>query len=109
LNITHSKIFTIQGGILKYGSYYFIIVNGTGGASLYVWDVEMKFVSAINTIVLILEGKVSLEDVKINNQLDTNWVSPLVFSHSNSSSVTVNLHLCTISDSKYKVVNSSYQ
>jgi hypothetical protein len=91
---------------LKYGNggldYYFIIVDGTGGASLCLLGVEIEFVSAMNSTVLILGGEVTLKDVKINNQLDTNWVSPLVFSHSNTSSVTVNLHSCTITNSNYK-------
>jgi uncharacterized membrane protein YdcZ (DUF606 family) len=59
-------------------------------------------------MVFILRGKVILEDVKINNQLNTNWVSPLMFSHSNISSATVNLHLYTITNSNYKNSNSSY-
>jgi hypothetical protein len=106
----------MKGGILKYGNtslqtpinYHFMIVNGTGGASLNLSGVEIEFVSAMNSTVLILGGKVVLENVKINNQLDTNWVSPLVFSHSNTSSVTVDLHSCTITNSNYKNANSSY-
>jgi hypothetical protein len=112
LNITGSKIFAIQGGILKYGNgglkYYFMIVNGTGGASLCLSGVDIEFVSVMNSTVFILGGKVVLEDVKINNQLDTTWVSPLVFSHSRTSSVTVDLHSCTITNSKYKNADSSY-
>jgi hypothetical protein len=113
LNITGSKLFTIQGGILKYGNmnlnYYFIIVNSTcGSASLCLLGVEIEFVSAMNSTVFILGGKISLEDVKINNQLDTNWVSPLVFSYSKISSVTVNLHSCTITNSKYKNADSFF-
>jgi hypothetical protein len=115
LNITGSKLFTIEGGTLKYGSsflllglnYHFMIVSGTGGASLYFSGMQIEFVSAMNSTVLILGGKVTLEDVKINNQLDTTWVSPLVFSHSNTSSVTVHLHSCTITNSNYKNANSS--
>jgi hypothetical protein len=69
----------IRGGILKYGStslgtpinYYFMIVNGTEGTSLCLLGVEIEFVSAMNSMVLILGRKVILEDVKINNQLDT--------------------------------------
>jgi hypothetical protein len=112
LNITGSKSFTMEGGLLKYGNegldYYFIIVNGTGGASLFLLGVEIIFVSPMNSTVFILGGKVALEDVKINNQLDTNWVSPLVLSHSSISSVTVNLHSCTITNSTYKNADSSY-
>jgi hypothetical protein len=116
LNITGSKSFTIQGGILKYGNtsletpinYYFMIVNGTGGASLCLSSVEIEFVSEMNSTVFILGGKVTLEDVKINNQLDTNWVSPLVFSDSNTSSVTVNLHSCTITNSYCNSVRSVF-
>jgi hypothetical protein len=89
-------------------NHYFVIVNGTGGALFCLSGVEIEFVSAMNSTVFILGGKVTLEGVKINNQPDTNWVSPLVFSHSNISSVTVNLHLCTITNSTYKNVNSSY-
>jgi hypothetical protein len=106
----------IEGGILKYGNtslktrtnYYFYDLNGTGGASLSISGVEIEFVSAMNSTVFILGGKVTLEDVKISNQLNTNWVSPLVLSHSNISSVTVNLHSCTITNSKYKNAKSSY-
>jgi hypothetical protein len=115
LNITGSKSFTIKGGILKYGdtsletpiNYHFMIVSGSAGPSLYFSGVQIEFVSAMNSTVLILGGKVTLEDVKINNQLDTTWVSPLVFSHSNTSSVTVDLHSCTITNSNYKNANSS--
>jgi hypothetical protein len=96
----------MKGGILKYGNgslnHYFIIVNGTGSALLCLLGVEIEFVSKMNSTVFILGGKVTLENVKINNQLDTNWVSPLVFSYSNTSSVTVNLHSCTITNSNYK-------
>jgi hypothetical protein len=112
LNITNSKSFTIQKGLLKYGNLllfrltalnsYFMIVNGTGGASLCLSGVEIEFVSAMNSTVLVFGGKVTFEDVKINNQLDTTWVSPLVFSHSNTSSVTVDLHSCIITNSNYK-------
>jgi hypothetical protein len=118
LNVTNSKSFTIQKGILKYGNLllfrvtplnnYFVIVNGTGGASLCLSGVEIEFVSAMNSMVLVFGGKVTLEDVKINNQLYTNWVSPLVFSHSNTSSVTIHLHSCTITNSNYKYANSTY-
>jgi hypothetical protein len=116
LNITDSKSFTIKGGILKYGNtslstpinYHFMIVNGTGGPSLYFSGVQIEFVSTMNSIVLILGGKVTLEDVKINNQLDTTWVSPLVLSHSGTSSVTVDLHSCTITNSNYESANPSY-
>jgi hypothetical protein len=97
LNITDSKTFKIQGGILKYGNasletpikYHFMIVNGTAGPSLYFSGVQIEFVSAMNSTVLILGGKVILEDVKINNQLDTTWVSPLVFSHNCDTKVTI--------------------
>jgi hypothetical protein len=45
LNITGSKTFTMERGILKYGNgglnYCFMIVNGTGGASLYLSGVEI--------------------------------------------------------------------
>jgi hypothetical protein len=111
LNITDSKSFTMQGGILKYGNpllirfialnSFFMIVNGTGGASLCLSGVEIEFVSAMNSTVFILGGKVTLEDVKINSQSDTNWVSPLVLSHSSTSSVAVDLHSCTITNSNY--------
>jgi hypothetical protein len=110
LNVTDSKSFTIQGGILKYGNgdlkFYFIIVNGTGGESLCFSSMEIEFVSAMNSMVFILGGKVTLEDIKINNQLDTNWVSPLVFSYSSTSSVTVNLYSCAITNSSYKSPDS---
>jgi hypothetical protein len=86
-------------------NYYFMIVSGIGGESLCLLGVE--FVSAMNSTMLILGGKVTLEDVKINNQLATTWVSPLVFSHSNTSSVTVDLHSCTITNSKYTNANPS--
>jgi hypothetical protein len=79
-----------------------MIVDGTGGASLYLSGVEIEFVSVMNSTVLILGGKVILEDVKINNQLDSMWVAPLVFSYAITSSVTINLYSCTI-------VNSTYQ
>jgi hypothetical protein len=110
LNITGSKSFTIKKGILKYGNtslskpikYHFMIVSGTGGALLCLSGVEIEFVSPMNSTVLILGGKVILEDVMIKNQLDTTWVSPLVFSHSNTSSVTVNLQSCTFTDSSYE-------
>jgi hypothetical protein len=111
LNISGSKSFTIQGGVLKYGNgyinHYFIIVNGIGGASLCLSNVEIEFVSAMNSMVFILGGKVTLKKVKMDNQLNTNWVSPLVYSHSSTSSVTVDLHSCTITNSNYKNVNSS--
>jgi hypothetical protein len=86
-------------------NYHFMIVNGTGGASLCLWGVEIEFVSAMNSAVFILGGKVTLEDVKINNQSDTNWVFPLVLSYNIISSVTVNLHSCTITNSNYKDAN----
>jgi hypothetical protein len=79
-----------------------MIVSGTG-ASLCLSGVEIEFVSAMNSTVFILGGgKVILEDVKINNQSNTNWVSPLVLSHSSISGVTVHLHSCTITNSNYK-------
>jgi hypothetical protein len=78
-----------------------MIVNGTGGASLCFSGVEIEFVSAMNSAVFILGGKVTLEGVKIDNQLGRNWVSSLVYSHSNTSTVTVNLHSCTITNSNY--------
>jgi hypothetical protein len=110
LNITGSKSFTIQGGIVKYGnknlSYYFIIVNGTGGASLSLLGVEIEFVGVMNSTVLILGGQVTLEDVKIKNQLDTMWVSPLIFADMNVSSVNIDVHSCKITDCKYKNSNS---
>jgi hypothetical protein len=112
LNITDSKIFTVQGGIVKYGigsletfwNYYFIIVNGTRGASLCLSGVEIEFANKMNSMVCILGWEVTLEDVKINNQLD---ISSLVFSYSNTSSVTVNFHSCTITNSNYKNANST--
>jgi hypothetical protein len=115
LNITGWKSFMMRGGILKYGdtslgapsSYYFIIVNGTRGPSLCFSDMEIEFVNGMNSMVFVLGGKVTLEKVKINNQLDTNWVRPLVFSHSNFSIVAVNLHSCTITNSNYKPPNAS--
>jgi hypothetical protein len=85
-----------------------MIVSGTAGPSSYFSGVQIEFVSAMNSTVLILGGEVTLEDVKINNQLDTTWVSPLMFSHSNTSSVTVNLHSCTITNSNYKNANFFY-
>jgi hypothetical protein len=113
LNITGSKSFTIKGGFLKYGNgnlnYHFMIVSGTGGASLCLSGVEIEFVSAMNSTMLVFGGKVTLKDVKINNQLDTNWVSPLVFSHSNTSSVTINFHSCLITNSSYENADSSYE
>jgi hypothetical protein len=102
----------MEGGTLKCGNiflgtflnYYFIIVNGTGGASLYILGVELEFVSAMNNVVFILGGMVTLKYIKINQQ-NMFWVSPLVLSDSNTSSVIVNLHSCTITNCKYK--NSS--
>jgi hypothetical protein len=67
-------------------------VNGTEGESLCLLDVEIEVVSGMNKMLFILRGKVTLEGVKINNQLNTNWVSPLIFTHNNISSVIVNLH-----------------
>jgi hypothetical protein len=94
---------------VKYGNggleYFFMIVNGTEGASLCLSGVEIEFVSPMNSTVFILGGKVTLEGVKINNQLNTNWVSPLVHSRSNTSSVTVELHSCTITNSNYKTAD----
>jgi hypothetical protein len=116
LNVTGSKSFKMEGGVLKYGNifletpmkYYFVIVNGTEGASLCISGVELELISAMNSTVFILGGKVTLEDVKMNNQLNTNWVSPLVYSNGFISSVTVNLHSCTITNSKYKTADSIY-
>jgi hypothetical protein len=79
---------------------YFMIVNGTEGASLCLSGVEIEFVNPMNSTVFILGGKVTFKNVKINNQL--NWVSSLVYSHSSTSSVTVELHSCTITNSNYK-------
>jgi hypothetical protein len=63
----------------------------------------------MNTTLFILGGKVTLEEVKIKQPIiDTNWVSPLVYSHSNTSSVTVKLHSCTITNSNYKNSDSFY-
>jgi hypothetical protein len=116
LNITDSKIFTIEGGILKYGNtslskpinYYFMIVNGTESASLYFSGTQIKFVSAMNSMVFILGGKVTLEYVIINQLEDTtNWVSPLVFSDSSISSVTIDLYSCIIENSTYMNANPS--
>jgi hypothetical protein len=109
LNIINSKIFTIQGGILKYGNgnlnYYFIIVRD---GSLCLSHMKIEFVSAMNSMVFILGGKVILENMEVNNQLDTTWVSPLVLSHSNTSSVTINLYSCTIINSMFENANPSY-
>jgi hypothetical protein len=104
----------MEGGILKCGNiflanflnYYFIIVNGTGGASLYVSGVELEFVSAMNSVVYILGGMVTLKYVKLNKQ-NMFWVSPLVSSDSSTSSVIVNLHSCTITNCKYQNAVSS--
>jgi hypothetical protein len=65
LNITSSKSFKIEGDILKRGdtflktiiNCYFIIVNGTRGESLCLLDVEIEFVSGMNSTVFILRGK----------------------------------------------------
>jgi hypothetical protein len=81
-------------------------VNGTGGASLYISDVELEFVSAMNSMVFILGGMVTLEYVKMNEQ-NMMWVSPLVLSDSSTSSVIVNLHSCTFTNCKYKNADSS--
>jgi hypothetical protein len=39
-------------------------VNGSGGESLCLLDVEIEFVSGMNNTVFILRGKVTFEDVK---------------------------------------------
>jgi hypothetical protein len=115
MNITGSKSFAIQGGILKYGSlfrlftidYYFAIVNGSEDGSLCLSGVEIEFVSKMNSMVFILGGKVTLENVRINNQQGVMWVSPLVLAWSNTSVVTVNLDSCSITNSIYKSTDLS--
>jgi hypothetical protein len=83
---------------------YFMIVNGTEGASLCLSGVEIEFVNPMSSMVFILGGKVIFKNVKINNQL--NWESELVYSHSSTSSVTVELHSCTITNSNYSKYNN---
>jgi hypothetical protein len=98
----------MKGGILKYGIEsseiflkFFMIVNGTEGPSLCLSGVEMEFVSKMNSTVLILGGEVTLDNVKVNNQPNTLWISPFVLSQSSTFSVTVNVHSCTITNSMY--------
>jgi hypothetical protein len=117
LNITDSKTFSIEGGILKYGntslanriSYYFIILEGSGDASLYLLDVEIEFVSVMSNIILISGGNVILEDIKINNQPNTMWVYALVCCDETTSDVTIYLHSCNITNSYYKSFYFSYR
>jgi hypothetical protein len=84
-----------------------MIVNGAGGASLCFWGLEIEFVSEMNSTVFILGGKVTFESVKINNQLNSMWVCPLVLSETANSDVSIDFRSCTISNSIYKSLHPS--
>jgi hypothetical protein len=88
--------------------HYFMIVNGTGGASLHISHVEIEFVSAMNSLTYVLGGKVILEGVNINNQPETMWVSPLVDVFHNISSAAVEIHSCAFTNNKYINANISH-
>jgi hypothetical protein len=110
LNITESKSFTIEKGILLYGDtslltptdYYFVIVNGTRIALLSISNVEIKFVSQMNSLIYVLGGGVILKDVKMESQTDSMWVYPLVDIYQKTTNVIVELYLCTIINCSYK-------
>jgi hypothetical protein len=84
-------------------------VNGTGGASLSLFNVEIEFVSAMNSFIYILGGKVILENVKVDNQSDVMWNYPLVDVYQSISAVSVEIYSCTITNSMYKHLSSLYK
>jgi hypothetical protein len=62
----------------------------------------------MNSTVFILGGILTLENVKINNQSNSMWASPLVLTDANVSDIIVNLHSCIITNSIYENVKDHY-
>jgi hypothetical protein len=99
----------MEGGTLHYGdnslstpsNYYFIFINGTS-SSMTFSDIEIKFISGMNSLVYIFGGKVILNYLKMDNQPDTMWVNQLIHVYPNKSAVTVELYCCKITNCKYK-------
>jgi hypothetical protein len=101
LNITGSKSFTLENGILNIGrtsSCYFCYVNDSGNLNLS--HVEINFIKSMGYFAYIHGGDVTFEYLQINNQ--NNWTSPLLFSPVSSvSSVSARFFSCIISKCSY--------
>jgi hypothetical protein len=115
INITESRSFAIERGILQHGNenaltsnkFHFTIVDGTDSLMIF-FDMEIKFVSKIESLVMILlGGKVILNYVKIDNQLDTMWVHPLIISLNPEVPITVEFHSCNVTNCKYKYTKTN--
>jgi hypothetical protein len=108
LNITGSKLFTMENGILKFGnilnstSYYFMCVSGIRKPLLNISNIKIQFVSKTNSLIYIEGGKVILKSVKVNSQSNAMWVNPLVDVFNKIDSVTVELFSCEISNCTYE-------
>jgi hypothetical protein len=108
LNITGTKQFTIEGGILKVGintSCYFIIVNNTGILKISHFSIE--FTNKLNSIIYMEGGTVTLEYLYMTNQHPTYWVFPLVSVSALSSNVIVHFLSCTIINCSYMYNSTS--
>jgi hypothetical protein len=107
INVTTSKTFAVEGGTLQLGggiSYSFCWV--TGGGSLSLLYLEIQFMSKMNSMIHVTGGTVTLEHVHMRDQLDTRWTAPLVSASATSSSITVHIISCTITNCQYKYGSS---
>jgi hypothetical protein len=101
LNITESKWFKMEGGILNVGessSYNFSYVNSLGG--LEISFVEIRFKKVMGYLVIVYEGNIIFDNVEMKEQ-QSNWVYSLVYTYSIGSSITVELISCTFTNCTY--------
>jgi hypothetical protein len=107
LNVSESKSFAMEGGVLQFGTsrspsinYYFSWVSGIG-ASMRISYMEIQFMSEMNSLVNVEGGSLILEHVMLENEV-VGWVHPLIHVKHSVSFVTVELISCSVSDCEYK-------
>jgi hypothetical protein len=110
INLESEQSFTIDGGILKYGNlnysninsiyFYFIFMRGIN-LFFKMRHIEIKFMVESNSLIYIYGGIISVEHVKIKNNI-SGWVYPLVYVFWNTSSVIVELFSVNVVECYFK-------
>jgi hypothetical protein len=102
LNVTGSKQFTMEGGVLKLGGgalCYFVVVTDNG--VLNIQHVSIEITSSFNNTIYVKGGSVILEYVQMSNQDSTYWVAGLVNVTIYSSPVIVEIISCIFINCSY--------
>jgi hypothetical protein len=76
-------------------------------AFFFLCDVDLRFASAMNSVVHVRGGTAHFERVKMDRQYRGQWVNPLIEVNSAISSVTINFLYSNITNCYYAHTNTS--